>query len=94
MKKYIVVLLYVLLILTLAGGLSAVFFHLASKETSDKAVSTGNTETVKNTELSGDVAESVGCRSWREEYGRMPKSPFPCTPRVSMSFLRCRMQEN
>lgn len=58
MKKYIVVLLYVLLILTLAGGLSAVFFHLASKETSDKAVSTGNTETVKSTELSGDVAES------------------------------------
>lgn len=37
MKKYIVVLLYVLLILTLAGGLTAVFFHLASKETSDKA---------------------------------------------------------
>lgn len=58
MKKYIVVLLYVLLILTLAGGLTAVFFHLASKETSDKAVSTGNTETVKSTELSGDVAES------------------------------------
>lgn len=58
MKKYIVVLLYVLLILTLAGGLTAVFFHLASKETSDKAVSTANTETVKSTELSGDVAES------------------------------------
>lgn len=58
MKKYIVVLLYVLLILTLAGGLTAVFFHLASKETSDKAVSTGSTEIVKSTELSGDVAES------------------------------------
>lgn len=58
MKKYIVVLLYVLLILTLAGGLTAVFFHLASKDTSDKAVSTGSTEIVKSTELSGDVAES------------------------------------
>ena len=58
MKKYIVVLVYVLLILTLAGGLSAVFFHLASKETSDKAVSSGSTEISGNTELSGDVAES------------------------------------
>lgn len=58
MKKYIVVLLYVLLILTLAGGLTAVFFHLASKETSDKAVSSGSTEISGNTELSGDAAES------------------------------------
>lgn len=58
MKKYIVVLLYVLLILTLAGGLTAVFFHLASKEASDKAVSSGSTEIFGNTELSGDAAES------------------------------------
>ena len=58
MKKYIVVLLYVLLLLTLAGGLTAVFFHFSSKEASDKAVSSGSTEMSKNTELSGDAAES------------------------------------